>query len=121
MSRRTLTAIELPAAAALAVCSWALTAAAGVHGHAPWMPPAAGVAIVALGLGMFVAIVVLLDRDRQPDTPPAPRIRGLRAGVRRPERDQAPDPATVARDAQIADAYQRGEIPGRHAPGGVAR
>lgn len=74
-------------------------------------------------LAVFVAIVALLDRVRRPETfvPSAPRVLGARAGVRRPERDQAPDPATVARDAQIADAYQRGETPGRHAPGGVAR
>ena len=78
--------------------------------------------ITAPVIAVFAAIVVLLDRLRQPETfapTAAPRVRGPRAGVRRTERDAPPDPKTVARDAQIVDAWQRGEIPGRHAPGGV--
>lgn len=70
---------------------------------------------------VFAAIVALLDRLRQPEAfaPTAPRGRGPRAGIRRTEHDAPPDPQTVARDAQIVDAWQRGERPGRHAPGGV--
>lgn len=70
---------------------------------------------------VFATIVALLDRVRQSETPAptAPRVRGARAGARRSELDAPPDPQTVARDAQIVEAWRRGEIPGRHAPGGV--
>lgn len=78
-------------------------------------------AITAPVIAAFAVIVALLDRVRQPETPEPTvrRVRGLRAGIRRTQRDAAPDPETVARDAQIIAAWQRGEIPGRHAPGGV--
>lgn len=76
-------------------------------------------AITAPVVVAFAALVALLDWARQPAKPPAPRARHQRASVRRTERELAPDPATVARDAGIIDAWQRGEIPGRHAPGGV--
>lgn len=79
-------------------------------------------AITAPVIAAFAALVALLDRLRRPETfapTTAPRVRGPRTGVRRTDRDAPPDPRTVARDAQIVDAWQRGEIPGRHAPGGV--
>lgn len=74
-------------------------------------------AITAPAVAAFAALVALLDRLRRPETfapPAAPWVRGPRT-----DRDAPPDPRTVARDAQIVDAWQRGEIPGRHAPGGV--
>lgn len=77
-------------------------------------------AITAPVVAVFAAIVALLDRVRPGTTSASvPRVRGPRSGVRRTDRDAAPDPRTVARDAEIVEAWQRGEIPGRHAPGGV--
>lgn len=81
-----------------------------------------GTASSTVATAVFAAIVALLGRVRQSETSatfaPVPRFPGPRASGHRTERD-TPDPMTVARDAEIVEAWQRGEIPGRHAPGGV--